>query len=208
MNVEDQEDCALLVAATRGDHASWGTIYDRHAPSLLTLGLHFLPDQGEAEDVLHAVFLEAWKQAGAFDPGRGTVRTWLRVRMRSRCRDRLKSAGYARRARLEDHTEAAETSATNQPSFEQAVDAAKARDALRELPQELQTVLILGYFGGLSATEIAKQLQLPAGTVKSRVASGLARLRKRLQPPGNLRQATSAVDRSTRNDPATSQRLP
>src|SRR5215510_10120109 len=94
------DDAALVAAAARGDKPALGVLYDRHARLLLAVGLRILGDRGAAEDVLHDVFLEAWHQAAAFDPARGSVRAWLVTRMRSRALDRR--ATVSRQARLAD----------------------------------------------------------------------------------------------------------
>lgn len=183
-SVEDDEDQMLLLATTRGDRSAWGQIYDRHAGDLLAVGMAVLKEKTEAEDILHAVFVEAWKAAAAYDPVRGSVRSWLMVRMRSRCRDRQKSASYSRRATLDMAPETNTGSIReNGLAAELAADATKVQQALRAMPEELQSVLILGYFGGLSASEMALKLGVPQGTVKSRLATGLRGLRKRVGVP-------------------------
>src|SRR3954464_6661439 len=98
--LDHHEDDRLVAAVAAGDKRALGALYDRHARSLLVLGLRILQDRPAAEDVLHDVFIEAWHQAGAFDPARGTVRAWLVMRMRSRVLDRRAQA--RRRARLAD----------------------------------------------------------------------------------------------------------
>jgi len=173
-----ERDRDLVVALARGDRDALEAIYDRHAPALLSLGLRMLGDRGEAQEILHDVFLEAWRRAGDFDPSRGTVRTWLALRMRSRCLDRIKSAGRSRTARagqdLERHLGAAP------PDGPAAVRAARLRAALTELPEAQRSVLLLGYFEGLSGAEIAARLGVPPGTVKSRVHAAMKKLREAL----------------------------
>ena len=82
---EPLDDASLMQAVAAGDRAALATLYDRHAPILLALGSRIVPDRAEVEDVLHDVFLEAWRRAHRYDPRRASVRTWLAVRMRSRC---------------------------------------------------------------------------------------------------------------------------
>ena len=93
------EDVELAIELARGGREALAELYDRHSPAMLGLGLKLLRDRGEAEEILHDVFLEAWKRAGDYDPSRGSVRTWLMLRMRSRCLDRINayrgSAGVA-----------------------------------------------------------------------------------------------------------------
>jgi RNA polymerase sigma factor (sigma-70 family) len=93
----DDDDIALMTAMANGDRAALAALYDRHAPTLLALGLRIVKHRGEAEDLLHDVFLEAWRNAKSYDLNRGRVRTWLVIRMRSRALDVLKSARVSRR---------------------------------------------------------------------------------------------------------------
>src|SRR6185436_426972 len=106
-------------------------------------------------------FLEVWRQAAQFDPARGTVRAWLLMRMRSRSLDRKKSAGFSRVVALDESRE--EARATADDAF--APDRSAVRRALGELPEEQRVVLELGYFEGLSSTEIAAKIDVPVGTV-------------------------------------------
>src|SRR3954463_4892126 len=173
---DDAQDEALVTAMAAGDRAALATLYERHASLLLGLALRIVREKREAEDLLHDVFLEAWRTAKDFDPKRGRVRTWLAIRMRSRALDLQKSARVSRN--------------TGDGGLELLVDDAEGtspdhgriRTALAELGQEQRRVLELAYFEGLSCTEIAARVAIPVGTVKSRLAAGLARLRSGLIP--------------------------
>jgi len=169
---EQLNDETLVYAIARGDRAALAELYDRQASLLLGLGTRILRDAREAEDVLHDVFVEVWKHAGDFDPSRASARTWLCLRMRSRCLDRVRVAVRRRADPLEE--------ANLDPSPETqsaAPDAVRVRHALTELPEVQRQVLLLGYFQGLSSQEIADTLKIPLGTVKSRVAAALTHLR-------------------------------
>ena len=141
--------------------------------------MRVLRDRREAEDLLHDVLLEVWRQAGDYDRNRGTLRTWLSIRMRSRAIDRRKSPRYSRSVSLENRDEG---TASDDPS--RAPDIAAVRRALTTLSDEQRVVIELGYFSGLSSSEIAKRVDIPVGTVKSRVAAALAKLRLGLNPAG------------------------
>src|SRR6266567_873020 len=95
---DDAEDAALVVAMANGDRGALAKLYARHSALLLGLALRIVRERREAEDLLHDVFLEAWRQARHFDPKRGRVRTWLAIRMRSRALDHQKSARVSRNA--------------------------------------------------------------------------------------------------------------
>ena len=172
-------DAALVKAVADGDRKALAQLYNRFAPSLMAVAQRILGDRREAEDLLHDVFLEVWRQASQFDPARGTVRAWLLMRMRSRSLDRKKSAGFSRVVSLEANKE--DVRAQSDDTF--APDRTAVRKALAELPEEQRVVLELGYFEGLSSTEIAAKIDVPVGTVKSRVAAALAKLRLEMAEP-------------------------
>jgi RNA polymerase sigma-70 factor, ECF subfamily len=167
-------DAELVAAVASGDRGALASLYDRHSPVLLGLALRIVRDRREAEDLLHDVFLEAWRSAKDFDPKRGRVRTWLAIRMRSRALDLQKSARVSRNAGDAGLDLVVDDSERKSP------DHARVRAALAELGADQRRVLELAYFEGLSCTEIAARVSIPVGTVKSRIAAGLDRLRNGL----------------------------
>lgn len=174
----DEDDVELVRAIAAGDRNGLAALYDRYAPILLGLAMRIIRDRREAEDLLHDVFLEVWRSARDYDLGRGRVRTWLVVRMRSRALDVLKSARVSRRSGDGEVLE--RMVATADPDA--SPDRQRVRAALAELTAEQRAVLELAYFDGQSCSEIATQLAIPIGTVKSRLAAGLGRLRQLLGP--------------------------
>lgn len=174
----DVDDLALISSVARGDRTALAAVYDRYAARLLAIGLRMLNDRREAEDVLHDVFIEIWQRAGDFDPSRGSVRAWLFVRMRSRTLDRCRRTGRAR-ARETDHAAPAPTAAID-PA--RAADQNRVLAALEALPAAQREVIELSYFRGLSSAALAEKLDVPVGTIKSRVAAALAKLRAAFDP--------------------------
>lgn len=169
-------DADLVDAMARGDAQALGTLYDRHCPTLLATAVRILGNQREAEDLVHDVLMEAWQKAGDYDRARGSVRTWLLVRLRSRALDRCRRAGRIKVQTMEDRTlDDILPAPEGDPG--QSLDHALVRRAVQELPVAQRQVLELAYFDGLSSTEIAERLTIPIGTVKSRTAAGLAKLR-------------------------------
>lgn len=169
---EDAElDAELVARMAEGDRAAMSELYARHGSILLGLAVRIVRDRREAEDLLHDVFLEAWRAAKSFDPKRGRVRTWLAIRMRSRALDLQKSARVSRNAGDAGLETLVDDGARTSP------DHGRVRAALAELGTDQRRVLELAYFEGLSCTEIAATLAIPVGTVKSRLAAGLDRLR-------------------------------
>jgi RNA polymerase sigma-70 factor (ECF subfamily) len=175
-------DAALVRGIARGDRDALARLYDRYAGILMAVGQRILHERREAEDLLHDVFLEVWRQAADYDAERGTVRAWLLLRMRSRALDRRKSAGYARVISLEERRAPEEGRVPGEDPL-LSPDREAVRRALAELPADQRQVLELGYFEGLSSSEIATRIDVPIGTVKSRVAAALTKLRTVMAGP-------------------------
>jgi RNA polymerase sigma-70 factor (ECF subfamily) len=175
-------DAELMTALVRGERDALAALYDRHAALLLALAARILGDHAQAEELLHDIFLEAWHHARDFDPSRGSVRAWLVTRTRSRALDHR--GARARKARLVEQA-ARESGDPGSSDAAPPLDAARLRGQIVRLPPELVSVLELAYFEGLSSAEIAQALDVPIGTVKSRMARALAALRDQMGlPPG------------------------
>lgn len=142
---------------------------------MMAVGCRVLGDPRESEDLLHDVFLEVWRQAADYDEERGSARAWLLMRMRSRALDRRKAAGFARVVSLEERKIDEPSASGEDPAL--GPDRERLKRALAALPVEQRQVLELGYFEGLSSSEIAERIAAPIGTVKSRVAAALGKLR-------------------------------
>jgi RNA polymerase sigma-70 factor, ECF subfamily len=174
-------DDDLLRAVSRGDESALSALYDRYRLILFGLILRILHDRQEAEDVLQEAFLQVWRRANDFDPARGRAFTWLVTIARSRALDRLRMLGS--RSRFVDASE----QVADADVIDTAQDLVKSeqgeivRQALRELPQEQRRALLLAYFEGLTQAEIAERLGDPLGTVKTRMRSGLIKLRELLR---------------------------
>lgn len=173
---QDADDDAVLVRRmAEGDQQALASLYGRHAGLLLGLAMKIVREKREAEDLLHDVFLEAFRNAKDFDPRRGKARTWLAVRMRSRALDMVKSARVSRNAGDGGLDEVVDERPKASP------DHGQVRGALDHLPSDQRRVLELAYFEGLSCSEIAAKISIPIGTVKSRIAAGLGHMRERVK---------------------------
>jgi RNA polymerase sigma-70 factor (ECF subfamily) len=172
----EPDDVAIVQAMARGDSSALAQLYDRYAGTMLALAQRIVGRGAEAEDVIHDVFLEAWRHSADYDSSRGSVKSWLLLRTRSRSLDVQKSARVSKQASGLDDAWLAELS---DPSRDTAAgaDQTRVRAVLVALPVEQREVLLLGYFEGLSSSEMAERIGVPLGTVKSRVAAALAALR-------------------------------
>jgi RNA polymerase sigma-70 factor, ECF subfamily len=173
------EDAAIVHAMARGDSTALALLYDRYSGSMLALAQRIVGRGAEAEDVIHDVFLEAWRHAADYDTTRGSVKSWLLLRTRSRSLDVQKSARVSKQASSLDDAWLAELGDPTRDTTAGA-DQARIRQVLVALPPDQREVLLLGYFEGLSSSEIAERVGVPVGTVKSRVAAALSALRSAL----------------------------
>lgn len=176
------EQLVAIIAAGDGDPAAdaLSELYQRYGGLLLGLGLRILRNSAEAEDVVHDVFLEAWKNASGYDPARASVRTWLTVRMRSRALDVIKSARVKRNAGAEPLVLAIDPTISIKDTHAETT----LHRGLAALSPEQRSALELAYFDGLSCAEIAERETIPMGTVKSRTANALVKLREMFEDKG------------------------
>ena len=161
---------ALLRRLTAGDPAALGEFYDLYAGLVNGLAVRILRDAAEAEDLVQEVFIQVWRQAARYDPGRGSPEAWLCTIARSRALDRLRR----RAARREEPGDPPPMSASERPRPEEVL---AVRKALRALSRDQRAALELAYYEGLTQTEIADRLGQPLGTVKTRMRTALMRLR-------------------------------
>jgi RNA polymerase sigma-70 factor (ECF subfamily) len=162
-----------------GDTLALEELYDRHTPMLYGLVVRIVGRASDAEEVLQDNWVQAWRRASSWDPARGTVAGWLVTLARSRAIDRIRSVASRRRA---------ETAApppeppivADEPAANVARHQRQERlsAALAALTPRQREVLELGYFGGLSQSEIAARIDAPLGSVKSWTRQGLMRLRE------------------------------
>jgi RNA polymerase sigma-70 factor (ECF subfamily) len=163
------------------DPTTFGRVYDEHARSVYSAALRILGNPAQAQDVTQDVFLKLWRNPGRFDAGRGDLGSYLRLVARSRALDLYREGQAAGRARdrLELVVSRAEAHVDERPSAaaERSGDRAAVVDALRRLPDAQREALVLAYWGGLTADEIARRVGVPLGTAKSRIRLGMAKLR-------------------------------
>lgn len=170
-----EDDIELVAAMAAGDCRALAALYERHSGWMLAIGIKITRERREAEDLLHDVFLEAWRTAPTFDPRRGSVVAWLAIRMRSRAIDVRRSARISRNAGDRSLDALIDEREPISP------DHARVLGALRQLGPDQRRVLELAYLGQLSSREIAMHLGIPIGTVKSRIAAALVSLRSELR---------------------------
>jgi RNA polymerase sigma-70 factor (ECF subfamily) len=181
------EDVELLKAVAARDEAALGKLYDRYKLILFSVLVRILNNREEAEDVLQEVFLQVWRRAADFDANRGRPFTWLVTLARSRGIDRLRSVASRERVAMAAGAEVNEASGDVSDAATDAIRSEQrgvVNNALSQLPEEQKRPLMLAYFDGLTQSEIAMQLGAPLGTVKTRMRSGMMKLRELLSTKG------------------------
>ena len=185
----ESEDESLVRRMAAGDDAALGALYDRWHPVVHGVVSRLLRQPDDVEDVIEETFWQAWRQASRFDRSRGAVQTWLSTIARSRALDRVRSLRRRREDPLEgdDGQVVVQQAAEGDPGLD--AEASERRRivvaALSGLPAEQREALELGYFGGLSQTEIAERTGQPLGTVKTRMRLAMQKLRSQLQMLGS-----------------------
>lgn len=175
---DDDAGDALVLRVAAGDRAALRALYDLLAPHALAIALRVLGARVDAEEVVQDAFVEIWRRAAAFDPQRGTGRAWVLSIARYRAIDRLRDRGAI--TRLADRAAAGGDASTAPHSPVEDVARRRLRErvraALTELSADERRALELAYYEGLSHSEIAAQLAIPLGTIKTRVRAAMAKL--------------------------------
>jgi len=182
--VHEQEWGKLIAQTAQGDQGALAALYDRTSPQVFGLVLKILDNREAAEEVTLDVYTQVWRQAHTYDEIRGTPGGWLMTLARTRAIDRFR-AGAAERGRIES-LDAVEFFASDGETPEQDLAGQERRryvqQALKMLTAEQRQAISLAYFYGLSQSEIADKLQLPLGTIKTRMRLGMIKLREALAP--------------------------
>jgi RNA polymerase sigma-70 factor (ECF subfamily) len=177
----DDADRATLGQIVGGDHGAIEILYERYKSMAYALAMRITADAALAEDVVQDAFVGAWRNVARYDPGRGSVKTWLLAIVHHRAID----ATRRRRPTIElpDGEAPTPTSLTLPdvwPEVSRRLDRDAVVAALDTLSDVQREALELGYFGGLTQQEIADRTGAPLGTVKSRMRLGLLAMRRAL----------------------------
>jgi RNA polymerase sigma-70 factor (ECF subfamily) len=157
------------------DEAALGEVYDQFSSFVYGIAFRVIGDARAAEDVAQDVFLKLWESPGGFDPGRGSLRTWLGTLAHRRAVDHVRREEAKRRTAQRDAARSPVAPDVEEMAMA-LVTAERVRAALATLPEEQREAIQLAYFGGRTYREVAQQLGIPEGTAKSRLRLGLRRV--------------------------------
>ncbi|MBT1090558.1 ECF RNA polymerase sigma factor SigK [Streptomyces chartreusis] len=173
---------ALLVRVAAGDKSAFTGVYEALARPVMGLACRILHDAAQAEEVTQDVMVEVWRTADRYRPDRGSAKGWVLTLAHRRAVDRVRHAqASAQRERRvgaviagREHDEVAETVEDND-------ERRRAQECLDRLARMYRIPLLLAYYRGLTYLEVAETLSAPAGTIKSRMRTGLRQLRDCLE---------------------------
>ena len=171
-------DEAVVALAARSDDGALAELYDRYGRLAYGLALRMLRDRALAEDAVQEAFLDVWRNAHRFVPERAKASTWILTLAHRRAVDIVRREERRRADALELAPEP-----IGDPSDENAwlkLERERVQSALKQLPDPQREALELAYYGGFTQSELAERLGQPVGTIKSRMFTGLARLRELL----------------------------
>jgi RNA polymerase sigma-70 factor (ECF subfamily) len=182
---QDLESEDLLGLVVIGRTEALEELYDRYGRPVYSLVLGLLREPAIAEEVTQEVFLRVWMRSSSFKPQSGKAKTWILSIAHHRAIDKLRQQRHRQKeSPLEDFLEGESQMGTELGAVEHTAilqeESDRIQEALKELPEEQRQVLMLGYFRGFTQAEISKGLDVPLGTVKTRMRLGIQKLRQSL----------------------------
>ena len=177
-------DDELVVAVAQGHPAALELIYQRHGGAIYALARRVLAEDSLAEEVVQEVFLKLWQEPARFDPQRGALRSYLYRQAHSRAVERIRSEEARRRREDRHDRENVLASEDLETEAWLLIRSELVKEAVAELSDGEREAITLAYFGGKSYREVAADLAVPEGTIKSRIRLGLGKLAARLEARG------------------------
>jgi RNA polymerase sigma-70 factor (ECF subfamily) len=178
------DDAALTRAIADRDDRALAEAYRRHGDSCFALARRVLFDRALAEEVVQEIFVRLWNLPDRYEPGRGSLRSFLIAQSHGRSVDLLRAETARRRREERESRERVTEPIDLEREVVNLTEAEAVRDALASLPEVERAAIELAYFGGHTYREVATLLQQPEGTVKSRIRAGMLRLRTALVEAG------------------------
>ncbi|MGD1012955.1 MAG: sigma-70 family RNA polymerase sigma factor [Acidimicrobiales bacterium] len=183
-DISEASDAQLVTSIGRYSEVALAEVYRRHGGAVYGLARRVLNSSVEAEDVTQEVFLRLWNQPDRFDPSRGSLRSFLLAQSHARAVDAIRSLNARRAREIKDASKTARSAYDMQHEAWDLSIADQVARALEALPEEERRVIQMAYFEGHTYVEVAALLDQPEGTVKSRIRSGMRRMRNVLIEAG------------------------
>lgn len=177
VNWRTASEAQLKVGFARGDEACLEEVFRRFAPLIYTIAYRALQSSTDGEEITQEVFVSAWRGRASYQADKGSLVGWLIAIARNKVADRLRARG--REVRLVQAVANSDVQVHSE-GLSTLIDRLVLTEEIRQLPHPRGTILQLAFWEGRSYPQIAEQLDLPLGTVKSHVRRGLLHLRARL----------------------------
>lgn len=178
---QSAELAELLARVAGGDQDAFADFYDATSRTVFGIVLSVLRDRAQAEEVAQEVYVDAWKSATRFDIKQGSPGGWLNTIAHRKAVDRVRSAERSSKREQRHFENDVGSIALDTSDIVVARDEGRrVRDALETLPEGQRAAVRLAYFEGRSHREVAEFLELPLGTVKTRIRDAMKRLRRQL----------------------------
>lgn len=171
----------LLARASRGDERAFAEFYDHSCTRVFGVVRKVVRDPAQSEEVTQEVYLSAWQESARYDPARGSALAWILTIAHRRAVDRVRAAESARERDGRFATlDAGPAFDVVEEAVTASLDSARVRQALSALNEVQREAITLAYYGGYTYKEVSELLDVPLGTIKTRMRDGLIRLRDTL----------------------------
>ncbi|MEJ2485839.1 MAG: sigma-70 family RNA polymerase sigma factor [Anaerolineales bacterium] len=181
MDYHALDDSMLFRLVQHADEQAFSVFYDRYVNLVFSIALTIVGNHTTAEEIVQDVFLKIWKKNHTYQPERSKLNTWLSAIARNRSIDELRKKHTRVEARqvpwIEIDQQQDQDEAGPEERVQLKIEQRVVRRALSQLPEDQRQAIWLAYFYGLTQSQIAQQLDLPLGTVKTRIRLGMQKLR-------------------------------
>lgn len=178
--VQKYSEEELIYLLKNRDQFAFSYLYDNYSAVLFGIIYKMLENREVSEDVLQEAFIKIWNNFTNYDPSKGRLFTWMLNLTRNLTIDTIRSKGYKKQAKIQN-SENAVNNITDKANTTDRFDALGIRKHLTLLKNDQKEIIDLAYFGGLTQEEISQKLDIPLGTVKTKMRTAILELRKVLK---------------------------